>query len=178
MLSIEKLKEFEPWLISVAKTGSVSLPWIKNPHDIDYVFYVNGKDNKKLVELFKLKPKNECWIVGELNIQGSRPYSYEYYYLQPIFGTIFPDYNIFNYKTEYKASLIKKGYNKALYSGQKFWYHILTGIYLLENDSYTLTDEQIANIRLCHDRAITEELYNFIQQKLTQYNAEIKEAVN
>lgn len=61
MLTNNELKQFQPWLISVAKTGSGALPWIKAPHDTDYVFYTtNRRDTAHLIKLFKLKPADEC----------------------------------------------------------------------------------------------------------------------
>lgn len=174
MISNDELKTFKPWLVSVAQTGSGILPWIENPHDTDYIFYVrNRKDVKKLILLFKLRPKNECWIVDELEVQGTRLYSYEYYYLKPVFGNDFPTYNILEHVNDYKRELIKKGLGKPFIVEAKFWYHVLTGIYLLDNEKYELTEEQISNIQLLHDRKGTQELYDYIQERLKYYEAEL-----
>lgn len=175
MLTNNELKLFEPWVISVAKTGSSALPWIKDPYDTDYVFYVtNRRDTARLIKLFKLKPIDECWIVGELSTNKcARLYAYEYHYLQPLFGTEFPDYDIFEHINEYKQILINHGLGQPLVVKHKFWYHVLTGIYMLDNGRYELTEEQIKNVNLCHDRQMTEELYNYIQERLAQYKAEL-----
>lgn len=45
---------------------------------------------------------------------------------------------------------------------EKSIYHLLTGIYILQNNSYDLTEEQIANINLAHDKQCTHELYEFV----------------
>lgn len=41
-------------------------------------------------------------------------------------------------------------------------YHILTGLYILQNNSYNFTPEQIYNINLAHDKECSEELYNWV----------------
>ena len=153
--------------------GSKVLPWIKEPHDTDYDFFVTDKhDAPKLIELFKLKPGGECWFVTELaTCKYARLYAYEYHFLQPVFGTKFPDYDIFEHETEYKKVLIEHGLRPA--SKHKFWYHVLTGIYMLDNGTYDLTDEQIEKINICHDKQMTEEIYNYIQERLTSYKVEL-----
>lgn len=56
MLTTKQLDEFKPWLISVAKTGSRTLPWIEQPRDTDYMFYVKDlKDGKLMSKLFSNK---------------------------------------------------------------------------------------------------------------------------
>ena len=44
---------------------------------------------------------------------------------------------------------------------------------MLENGKYELTEEQIANVRLCHDSKMTEEIYEFIQNKLAEYKEQL-----
>ena len=51
----------------------------------------------------------------------------------------------------------------------KQWYHILTGIYLIQNGSYDLTYEQKHNIQMCHDKRMTSELFEWIQEQLQQF---------
>ena len=60
---------------------------------------------------------------------------------------------------------VKEYYNKKQrYS--KIIYHLLTGIYILQNNSYDLTKEQIANINLAHDKQCTPELYEFAMSEI------------
>lgn len=58
---------------------------------------------------------------------------------------------------------------------RKHWYHILTGIYLIQNDSYELTEEQMSNIRLCHARQMTQEIYDYIQATLKQWKDDMEQ---
>lgn len=173
MLTNEEIKLFDGWLVSIALTGSKSLSWIENHHDTDYVFYVNDmKNHKALVELFKLKPKNECWRVSCFDIKA-RIYAYQYHFLQVLYGNEVPQYDIFEHSNDYKRKMVEYGLNKPLTPYDKFWYHILTGIYMLQNGKYELTDEQIANVRLCHDKQMTQEIYDYIQGMLLEYKVQL-----
>lgn len=170
MLTQEQLDEFKPWLISVVKTGSRTLPWIKNPHDHDFIFYAQDIDNGKLLtKLFKLKEK-ECWGVSLLEPKFA-PFAYEYHYMQVLYGSQKPDYNIFEHIHDYKTCLVKYGLNRKI-DDKKTWYHILTGIYFLDNGEYSLTEEQTININLCHDKQMTAEIYQHIQERLVAYSKE------
>jgi hypothetical protein len=124
------------------------------------------------VELLDKKPIGECWFVDEFKLQGMRIYSYEYHFLKPIYGEIFPTYDVLEHISEYKKMLVNDGFNKEFNQNIKLWYHILTGIYLIQNGKYELTEEQIKNVRLCHGKKMTPELYNYIQEQLSIYKEE------
>lgn len=172
MVTNEILEQFKPWLISVAKVGSSILPWIDNPRDVDYIFVVeNNRLPKKSIELRKHQPSNECWLIVPLERSLTMVGVYQYHWLEPIFGDTFPKYDIFEHLEEYKESLVSRALGSIYEPKYKHWYHILTGIYLIENGKYELTDEQIANIRLCHDRQMTQEIYEYIQETLKRYAA-------
>lgn len=170
MITNEILEQFKPWLISVARVGSSVLPWIDNPRDTDYLFIVeNHRLPKKSIELRKYQPSNECWLIVPLERTLNTVGIYQYHWLEPIFGDTFPKYDIFEHLEEYKETLVRRGLGYIFDTGFKYWYHILTGIYLIENGKYELTDEQTANVRLCHDRQMTQEIYEYIQETLKRY---------
>ena len=174
MVSNEILEKFKPWLISVAKVGSSILPWINNPRDDDYLFIV--QDNhliKKNIELRKYQPNNECWLIVNLDRSLAMIGVYQYHWLKPLFGEVFPQYNIFEHLNEYKEALVSRGLDKVFDPSFKHWYHLLTGIYLIENGKYELTEEQATNVRLCHDKQMTQEIYNYIQAQLLKYQEEL-----
>lgn len=171
MLTTKQLDEFKPWLISVAKTGSRTLPWIEQPRDTDYIFYVKDlKDGKLMSKLFSMK-SGECWGVSLL-----RPFvgtfAYEYSFANLIYGDELPKFDIFEHRDEYAACLVRKGLGDKDKS-KKSWYHILTGIYMLDNCSYILTEQQKTNINLCHQKNTSDEIYDFIQERLSQYKLEL-----
>ena len=70
-------------------------------------------------------------------------------------------YSIFGRKEEYITYLKKT--IEWLPRNNKNWYHVLTAVYILENESYELTEKQLANIQLVHNREyINCKLYNHI----------------
>ena len=175
MLLIEELNNYKPWLISVGLTGSSVLPWIEKPNDTDYIFYVtNNRTEEKLFSLMKEKPYNECWFVQELDKATMAFYAYEYHFIKPIFGEKFPDYDVLQHIVDYKKILIQH-INNEFNPKAKYWYHILTGIYLIQNGKYELTEEQAQNVNLCHDKKMTLEIYNSIQEQLLIYKKELEE---
>lgn len=175
MLSKEELNKYAPWLISVAKTGSSVLPWIECPHDTDYVFYLTDNHlGEKIVELTKKRPQGECWLLDDPNSQFMRIYAYQYHYLQPIYGKVFPKYDVLEHIPEYKKMLVELGLSQEPDVKTKQWYHILTGIYLIQNGKYELTDDQIKNIRICYNKEMTLDIYNYIREQLLQYKIELE----
>ena len=175
MLIKEELDRYTPWLISVAQIGSSVLPWINNPYDIDYAVYViDNHATVKTHEFLKNKPKGECWFVKQLdNSYLTQSYAYQYHFIKPIYGEVFPEVDIFADLPKYKEVLIKGG-SCEFTPKSKFWYHILTGISLIQNGNYELTEEQARNVRACHDKQMTLEIYNYIQQQLLEYKQELE----
>jgi hypothetical protein len=174
MITNEILEQFKPWLISVAKVGSSILPWIDNPRDTDYLFVVdNNRLPKKSIELRKYQPSNECWLIVPLERSITMVGAYQYHWLEPIFGDIFPKYDIFEHIEEYKKTLVFRDLGKIFDPVFKHWYHTLTGIYLIENGKYELTEEQVTNVRLCHNRQMTQEIYDYMQEQLAKYAKEL-----
>ena len=167
MLTKQQLDSFKPWIISVIKTGSQTLDWITGSRDCDYIFYVvDNTDVENVTRLFAMREK-ECWGISNYNYVV-RPYSYQYNFAELVYGDDFPKFNIFDNLEEYKRCLIKKGLNKPK-TQRKDWYHVLTGIYFIDNGEFLLTEQQKDNINLCHDKKMTTEIYEFIQQRLQEY---------
>lgn len=176
MLSLEELKQYHPWLVSVARSGSSVLPWITNPRDTDYIFYVRDNTiSSKLIDLYKHKPQDECWLVDTIDRDPVMSnYEYQNHFRVLVYGTWLPDYDVLQELVEYKKTLIRDGLNKEFKPSVKQWYHILTGIYFIQNNSYELTDEQKTNICMCHDRNMSLELYNWIQEQLSQFQRDLE----
>lgn len=164
------LKEiYGDWIVSIYKVGSSVLPWIENPHDTDYLIFVTDNHDMKMSELFERKPKNECWFVSCPNkTRHPRNWSYICNFKELLCGEPMAseEYDIFEHENEYKAHIVQCALGKPYNTQYKFWYHILTGIYLLNNGKYELTDEQINNVQLCHDKKMTQEIYDYIQNQL------------
>lgn len=173
---IEKIKQFD-WIKAVYKTGSSVLPWIDNANDEDYVFLVD-KDTTtaQMVELYRHQPMAETWVCSRHGDLFNGTGAYTCHYVELLYGkNDYALYDIFENAKDYKYRLYLGGYNVDFekYKRFKFWYHILTGIYLLQNGKYELTDEQIANVRLCHDKQMTREIYDYIQGMLLEYKVQL-----
>lgn len=170
---VQKILETEG--VSLYQVGSRVLPWITNAHDTDYCFYMDGPCEAKLAaKIFQYRESKECFFIRPIRtIPNSRIYSYIEWYKKPLFGKEVPMYNLFEHIDEYKQCLIDYNSGKGYEPDRKSWYHVLTGIYMLENGDYHLTDEQTANVQLCHDRQMTHEIYDFIQEKLNEYRIEL-----
>ena len=179
-MDIEYLKEKYPdWIISVYKTGSSMLPWIDYPRDTDYVIFVTTTSDERITQLFAERPKNECWIVADKNrLQNPHIYSYERHFEQLMYGeeVACEGYDIFDNQLEYKKYITNYALKKPYDTRFKHWYHVLTAIYLLDNGGYFVTDEQKANIKLCHDKQMTPEIYDYIQNRLLEYAENINDS--
>ena len=176
-MDIQKLKDLGDLVIAVYKTGSSVVPWIENEHDTDYVIFVKDTRDKRIRNIYKEKQENECFICTTVEKkQNPRIFSYERYFEQIQYGDFVENegYFIFDHKDEYKQCLVDNGLGKPYDTRFKFWYHILTGIYLLDNGEYELTDEQIANVRLCYDKQMSQEIYDYIQKRLLEYKNELE----
>lgn len=163
---------------AVYKTGSQILPWINNPNDSDYLFLIDENcSNFSLADLYKYKPFGETWVCTKKSDLSCGTVSYNCYFCELIYGeNAGKVYNIFENMVDYKWELVRFGLNADYEKTKKykFWYHILTGIYLLRNGKYELTDEQIANVRLCHDKQMTREIYDYIQGMLLEYKVQLR----
>lgn len=172
----ELIEKYASLINSVYLTGSFVVPWIENSHDRDYVIFVNDIRDARIADLYKEKQKDECFLctTGDKK-QNPRIFSYERYFEQIQYGDFVESegYFIFDHIDEYKQCLVDKGLGKPLDTRFKFWYHILTGIYLLDNGEYELAEEQITNVRLCHDKQMTQEIYDYIQKRLLEYKNEL-----
>lgn len=179
MLSVEEIQSYGSWIVSVAKTGSSILPWICNPRDTDYVFYVNDMSRDDLLlDLLKHKPTNECWLVDSIHRDPViRYYEYQNSFRQLVYGEWLPDLDVLQNLQRYKQVLICAAFKKPYDTRYKLWYHILTGIYLIHNRSYQLNPEQSHNVQICHNFQMTPALYAYIQDSLQQFNDEFNNLV-
>lgn len=172
MLDKNTLDSFTPWLISVCQTGSTTIPWINDPHDIDYAFFVKDiEDGEMSSKLFALRPADECWL-GEAETPKCTFFSYEYHFMKLLYGDKMISYDIFEHVAELKAALVKKARALAKTPLKKTWYHFLTNIYLLENGDYELTEKQIEKVRQLHNWQMSQQTFEFIKSTLTKWEEE------
>lgn len=176
-MNIEELKEaYGDWIVSIYRIGSSVIPWINHPHDIDYLIFVTDNHDSRMGELFEKRPEGECWFVSCPNkTRHPRNWSYICNFKELLYGepVASEEYNIFEHEREYKMHITQYALGKSYSPQYKFWYHVLTAIYLFDNGGYFLTEEQKANVVLCKNKQMTIELHDFIQTRLKEWQEEL-----
>lgn len=198
MLSIDKITEILQPLYELIKDkcygfllcGSSSLPWIKNKHDYDVAIIFKSKlhrheiDSDKDVRLQFNNLKKELNVKYSISLLSrfedsliNRAWNYQNHYFQVLIGDIPFDYSYDIFNREY-VNILKSNFEYVSNEYQdknqipKFLYHILTGIYMIQNNSYELTEEQIENINIVHDmedKEKIEELFNYCKEWLNNH---------
>ena len=154
--------------------GSKASSYINNPEDTDVVIVCNDTNDKiKTLKLLHTTCKetkttlkdnyNIVIIVSTVEKElQCREYCYQDYIM--LFGdtTFQPFHDILNNVEDYKAAL-RELHDRICEAPNKKLYRLLTGIYILQNNSYQLTQEQIANINLCHDMADTDRMAELLE---------------
>lgn len=183
--------------ISIFIAGSYLLPYIKNKHDID--LFVTFDTSFKLRDIRsdeyvikirdEIKQKYNAMLMiryhDTINVRDTFMISYTspYYAKNALFGT--------NNLIEYDVLSNKIKYIKEFYSYLDYYdslnpdtdlylykrlYHIITGMYMFQNNSYDLTEEQIKNINIihdCQDKDKILELYSEIKKWITKEMEEV-----
>lgn len=172
----EILNTLSPHFLYVKLGGSRSLPFIKNPHDYDIIIicekeedrficsklFHNTYDSKELrftygLDFHIITLEYENFFVNSI-------YPYLIQETDIIYSTIkdfLPKNRDINYMLANEATIIAK-YKKRIHSEKlmhegvkykhKFWYYAYTAICIFKNKSFNLTEEQINNINMLHDR--------------------------
>lgn len=160
--------------IGIYVGGSFGISYLNSYHDIDIfivcpnleerkiVFKMIRKDNQELKnKVDYLKEKYNAMVLtttlfDQQHFFGS---SYQFHYKNDcvVFGQeINFAQDILGNKNDY-IQMLKYLLEKVHYFKEKKniilkdIYHILTGIYILQNNSYDFTSEQIENINICHE---------------------------
>lgn len=152
--------------------GSYALG-LSNSKDADYVVIVDGYDSEYCVK--KFEDGAEHFYETKANIDSfmlfERPfvhqnilrYAINYQYDQSIIDSEFPlKYNILDQRQKYvemlnwivdnKALNFNKGINLNNWKCSKLIYHVAYIVFILENNSTTLTSKQKAIVQKIHDK--------------------------
>lgn len=185
--------------VALYKAGSQTVPFLQNQRDTEYVLFCSSNEDRFacLDILFPPQIEIEVPIVNENGeeeiiksvvqeeplvplktrfIKASNPrceiwsYQYHYAYIGEHYGKDIKeyDYNILDHKKDYIDKLIAFYYENHK-KQDKQWYHVLIGLYILENNSYDLTQEQQQQVQLAHDNQITDTAYNYAVNKIKDY---------
>ena len=161
---------------AIYKIGSTVNPAINsNYHDTDLLFV----SSSPAVLLKKLQReayyfddyKDAACLIGDVVNSNLRLDAYACHYSELLYGTECRTTNDCilcdeESKSAYKNELAKWYYFILQNPKHKYAYHVLMGCYILYNNSYDLTDEQIAQVQLAHDQNISDEAMAFIKEFL------------
>lgn len=169
---MSNFEKYGSFIKAVYIGGSCCHPYIENPNDIDYIIIVDNIKDKRVSQLFSEREDGECYIVRQVgNERKMSPANYMNHFSKLIYGVddCSEKTDIFSNKEEYKKCLVEYAYNKEYNPNIKLWYHVLTGIYFLQNGKYELTEYQAEQVRKCHDKKMDYGIYRFIQHELSLY---------
>lgn len=153
----------------VYKSGSGINPYINNPHDVDYVVFLADDE---FYNFNQTKYNDGHLIKAKLSTYGDKVsvWSYLWGYMQLVEGEAVQLPNFFDKKDEWivvaKKYLYHRGKRKSHLDQnkkqRKSFYHLLMGLYVLENNSYKLTPEQANNVQLAHDGNLPEDVIEWL----------------
>jgi len=167
---LEIYEEVKDGCRAVLLTGSSVLPYIKNPRDEDYVFlYKDAKsaraaEEKILARYSWVEMKQKFhWDIHIRTEVGEDNYGYNNQ-IKVIIGdkTVLDELpklldNIEYWKQrcveicEHQKHIIEK-FTTIAYYFKKIWYYVYRMVAIINNNSYELTEKQIEEINILHDK--------------------------
>lgn len=169
---INNWQQIDSFCIAIYSGGSTVDPVINNPHDFDYICF--AKPNKKtalLNRLAKLGLRINASMKNNANNKNKSAYDFSQVRVYPytqitwfsyldilmekvIGEDICPKTDIiYKHRAEFIAELQNK--MKLLLEcrikNNKRWYHLLRGAYIIQNNSYAVTEAQKKEINILHD---------------------------
>lgn len=148
---------------AVYQYGSVILDYIVHKNDDDKCYFYETTElydeKMKYLRLHRKELREQKIDVHLKDLSTFNPFqiwAYQHRYARLLSGEHldFENINILEHKQEY-LDYVKEFVNKRIDNPKlknlKIWYHIYTGLSIIENDSYELTDQQIKDINRLHD---------------------------
>ena len=163
--------------------GSKISPFINTHHDTDIVVIWKTKEDRRRYlynsrdlhkQIYAIDSNYNClhhYLNQYIELEKWPIYAYLYSYHIAIAGSVplfFQEFDVLQYPVKIWDSFIDI---IELARNKKWFYHILTDIYLLQGNSFDLTEEQIENINIVHDQQDQEkieELYQWALQQLQE----------
>lgn len=166
ILQLDNLYEsFKDYIKSIYIVGSKSVNFINNPHDIDVVIISDEKD--KLIDLLRVDNLRLNLLENlklDIHVSTEDFFLNHFHWHHPFCklykGEELEIRDILSNKELVKKDLIKRCNglkNNEFFNKDnrlcllKPWYHIYAIMCYLDNDNYTLTEEQLYNINILHD---------------------------
>lgn len=172
--------------VSIEQSGSSSLPFIEHSNDLDIMFVYDTEENaNKSKQIFK-KLYDRLTLRKEYNLDIhfislekdmlQHSYAYQIHFLKPLLNfknalnvDILSNKEIYLNTLKRTADILSKVSNKYEI---KNWYHIYTGLCILKNDSYELTEEQVSKINLLKNWNESVEKTELINQIIDELKGE------
>ena len=183
---IDDIIEFsKPYIIGAEKCGSKTNPYIRNPKDIDVVLIVADEDKRielirALYSHFNRQDIRDEYLDLKIRVYPNDLSDRIYWYLsnfhEPFDGFTKQTKNILIDEISIKKTIIHfleniKKYNVDLYE-KKYFYHVYASLCILKHNSFELTEEEINNINILHDRK--EEDFETIKKLIDEMLEEIQ----
>ena len=173
-------QSLQPYCKAIYLGGSYTQTYIKNPHDIDYICFVDNNLDRTILRgtlvLYRAKHKdlfdeNDDWV--QIRLTNKEEHSYGSYINKdmillcgtPVTFTFDP---INNDRAEY-ITILKEAVKKL--NNIKRYYQLYRGLLLVTKRTYDLTEEEIENLNLLHDIDISNydkvlELKEYIKRTI------------
>lgn len=183
-----KIKErigWEPVILSIFETGSHL--FCQNSSDLDYTVIIQNGSKSAYCRIYDKENNIDYFIESEdirdrklhfESINNSTRYILDEL-LKPtttIYGDNTSRLDLFNNIEQYKAMLKHElehsclhpnveWENSDLYCNKQFWWAIL-GLWLIENNSYEITNELKSIIQTCHDGTLDKSWETWVKKRL------------
>ena len=154
----------QPYCVAIYLGGSHCQSYIKNPHDIDIICFSDTFENHReltyhLNVYLSHHKEDNIYDFIQTRDEDNEEHSYGSYIHRDMIKLIGRDIN-FTFdilgkdRLEYINILLDTidKLNRRYIRNQKRWYQVMRGYYLLKNNSYELTEEQIDIINKIHDQ--------------------------
>ena len=153
-------------MYSIYKVGSKTIPYIKNPNDVDLIaLNCDCSTYKSIYDKYSDSNTHLIMYYKTNVLEAPVLYWGVEYYMQLIDGEdvcCFPE--DFNNKEWIKKHL--KRYFKKYSKNNKRMYQLLLSCFRLENKLDSLTDAEKEWVQLCHDGQCPDDCYNYMKKLL------------
>ena len=167
----EVYKALRPYCIAIYLGGSYCQEYIKNKGDVDFICFADKPVDmchiRRLLYFFFKKhecPENYDFI--QVRTKQREEHAYGSYINKEMIKLVGEDIEfkfdvIDKDREEYKGILIEtiNKLDSGKIRNQKRWYQILRGYYILKNNSYELSEEEIDILNKVHDQEECWEQY-------------------
>ena len=176
----EVYKYLQPFCIAIYLGGSHCQDYIKNKGDVDFICFADKPVDmchiRRLIYFYyKHHNVSDEYDFIQIRTKQKEEHSYGSYINKEMIKLIGKDINftfdvIDKNRVEY-VEILKKTIDrldKGQIKNQKRWYQILRGYYILKNNSYDLTQEEIDILNKVHDQEENWQHYKITKRDIEE----------